>query len=35
MDLTSVLKIVESKKVLNPIDEMFADPWQVDIQKLF
>ncbi|AZU40731.1 hypothetical protein [Lactiplantibacillus plantarum] len=35
MDLTSVLKIVESKKVLNPIDEMFADPWQVDIQELF
>ena len=35
MDLTSVLKIVESKKVLNPIDEMLADPWQVDIQELF
>lgn len=31
----SVLKIVESKKVLNPIDEMLADPWQVDIQELF
>ncbi|MCT3065963.1 hypothetical protein [Lactiplantibacillus pentosus] len=35
MDLTSVLKIVESKKVLKPIDEMLADPWQVDIQELF
>ena len=35
MDLTSVLKIVESKKVLKPIDEMLVDPWQVDIQELF
>ena len=35
MDLTSVLKIVESKKVLKPIDEMLADPWQVDIQEFF
>lgn len=23
------------KKVLKPIDEMLADPWQVDIQELF
>ncbi|WP_395386872.1 hypothetical protein [Pediococcus parvulus] len=26
---------VEEKKVLKPIDEMLADPWQVDIQELF
>ncbi len=23
------------KKVLKPIDEMLADPWQVDIHELF
>ena len=26
---------MDEKKVLKPIDEMLADPWQVDIQKLF
>ena len=26
---------MDEKKVLNPIDEMLADPWQVDIQELF
>ena len=26
---------MDEKKVLNPIDEMHADPWQVDIQELF
>ena len=25
----------DEKKVLKPIDEMLADPWQVDIQELF
>ena len=25
---------MDEKKVLKPIDEMLADPWQVDIQKL-
>ena len=25
---------IEEKKVLKPIDEMLADPWQVDIQEL-
>ena len=32
--MLGVIKIDE-KKVLKPIDEMLADPWQVDIQKLF
>ena len=26
---------LDEKKVLKPIDEMLADPWQVDIQELF
>ena len=26
---------MDEKKVLKPIDEMLADPWQVDIQELF
>ena len=26
---------IDEKKVLKPIDEMLADPWQVDIQELF
>jgi hypothetical protein len=26
---------MDEKKVLNPIDEMLVDPWQVDIQELF
>ena len=26
---------MNEKKVLKPIDEMLADPWQVDIQELF
>lgn len=26
---------MDEKKVLKPIDEMFVDPWQVDIQELF
>ncbi|MEE6667830.1 hypothetical protein PS423_10665 [Pediococcus acidilactici] len=26
---------MDEKKVLKPIDEMFADPWQIDIQELF
>ena len=26
---------VDEKKVLKPIDEILADPWQVDIQELF
>ncbi|KZU96526.1 hypothetical protein A1D15_0529 [Lactiplantibacillus plantarum] len=26
---------MDEKKVLNPIDEILADPWQVDIQELF
>ena len=25
----------DEKKVLKPIDEMLADPWQIDIQELF
>ncbi|MDM7530676.1 hypothetical protein [Lacticaseibacillus paracasei] len=25
---------MDEKKVLKPIDEMLADPWQVDIQEL-
>ena len=25
----------DEKNVLKPIDEMLADPWQVDIQELF
>lgn len=32
--MLGVIKIDE-KKVLKPIDEMLADPWQVDIQELF
>ena len=31
--MLGVIKIDE-KKVLKPIDEMLADPWQVDIQEL-
>ncbi|WP_260154009.1 hypothetical protein [Latilactobacillus curvatus] len=26
---------MDEKKVVKPIDEMLADPWQVDIQELF
>ncbi|CAJ1198538.1 hypothetical protein CPR19088_GLDEOEPO_02506 [Companilactobacillus paralimentarius] len=26
---------IDEKKVLKPIDEMLAVPWQVDIQELF
>ena len=26
---------MDEKKVFKPIDEMLADPWQVDIQELF
>ncbi|WP_202031441.1 hypothetical protein [[Clostridium] scindens] len=26
---------MDEKTVLKPIDEMLADPWQVDIQELF
>jgi len=26
---------MDEKKVLKLIDEVFADPWQVDIQELF
>ena len=26
---------MDEKKVLKPIDEMLADPWQVDFQELF
>lgn len=26
---------MDETKVLKPIDEMLADPWQVDIQELF
>ncbi len=26
---------MDEKKVLKPIDEMLAAPWQVDIQELF
>ncbi|AEV96102.1 Hypothetical protein ADU71_0032 (plasmid) [Pediococcus damnosus] len=32
--MSGVIKIDE-KKVLKSIDEMLADPWQVDIQELF
>ena len=32
--MLGVIKMDE-KKVLKPIDEMLADPWQVDIQELF
>ena len=32
--MLGVIKIDE-KKVLKPIDEMLADPWQVDSQELF
>lgn len=32
--MLGVIKIDE-KKVLKPIDEMLANPWQVDIQELF
>ncbi|MCG0755497.1 hypothetical protein IMAU60045_03106 [Lactiplantibacillus plantarum] len=26
---------MDEKKLLKPINEMLADPWQVDIQELF
>ena len=26
---------MDEKKVLKTIDEMLADPWQIDIQELF
>ncbi|ARN91355.1 hypothetical protein [Levilactobacillus brevis] len=26
---------MDEKKVLKPIDEMLAGPWQIDIQELF
>ena len=26
---------MDEKKVLKPIDEILADPWQIDIQELF
>ncbi|KJU74616.1 hypothetical protein AH70_05530 [Pediococcus damnosus LMG 28219] len=32
--MLGVIKMDE-KKVLKPIDEMLADPWQVDIQEFF
>lgn len=32
--MLGVIKMDE-KKVLKTIDEMLADPWQVDIQELF
>ncbi|WP_076661967.1 hypothetical protein [Lactiplantibacillus plantarum] len=32
--MLGVIKMDE-KKVLKPIDEILADPWQVDIQELF
>lgn len=32
--MLGVIKLDE-KKALKPIDEMLADPWQVDIQELF
>ncbi|WP_176552755.1 hypothetical protein [Levilactobacillus brevis] len=32
--MLGVIKMDE-KKALKPIDEMLADPWQVDIQELF
>ncbi len=32
--ILGVIKIDE-KKILKTIDEMIADPWQVDIQELF
>ena len=32
--MLGVIKIDE-KKVLKPIDEMLAGPWQIDIQELF
>ncbi|MDM5047836.1 MULTISPECIES: hypothetical protein [Lactobacillaceae] len=32
--MLGVIKMDE-KKILKPIDEMLADPWQVDIQELF
>lgn len=32
--MLGVIKMDE-KKVLKPIDEMLAAPWQVDIQELF
>ncbi|PRO88644.1 hypothetical protein C6Y13_09980 [Lactiplantibacillus pentosus] len=32
--MLGVIKIDE-KKVLKPIDETLADPWQIDIQELF
>ncbi|KAE9557979.1 hypothetical protein FD33_GL001167 [Companilactobacillus paralimentarius DSM 13238 = JCM 10415] len=32
--MLGVIKMDE-KKVLKPIDEILADPWQIDIQELF
>ena len=32
--MLGVIKLDE-KRVLKPINEMLADPWQVDIQELF
>ena len=32
--MLGVIKLDE-KKVLKPIDEMLAGPWQIDIQELF
>ena len=32
--ILGVIKMDE-KKILKTIDEMIADPWQVDIQELF
>ncbi|MBX0343167.1 hypothetical protein QC535_15360 (plasmid) [Lactiplantibacillus plantarum] len=32
--MLGVIKMDE-KKILKTIDEMIADPWQVDIQELF
>ncbi|WP_436665341.1 hypothetical protein [Lactiplantibacillus plantarum] len=32
--MLGVIKMDE-KKVLKPIDELLADPWQVDIQEVF
>ncbi|MBF7136939.1 hypothetical protein [Pediococcus pentosaceus] len=32
--MLGVIKIDE-KRVLKPINEMLADPWQIDIQELF
>ncbi|BAP86777.1 hypothetical protein LOOC260_200030 (plasmid) [Paucilactobacillus hokkaidonensis JCM 18461] len=32
--MSGVIKMDE-KKILKTIDEMLADPWQIDIQELF